>query len=305
MAINSPKTWVAGTVLTASDLNTYLRDNQNTILTCLNDSGRIEFENADELTISSAAITVVKNFYRVDTESDASSDTLSTITLGTDVGEGFVLVLRLENTAREVVLDSGGTNIDIPSDFTMNANNPVVMMIYDGTNWRMISGGGAGAPAPTILHAAALSLPDSGYCSILRANETQVAVMEASFADGSTEEGSFCFVAPDDVATTCTIEFFWKAAVAGGNGRWQFDGEVVDDGDASDFATWGETVVADYAADGTSEDLTKSTSATFTWASDPSGQLCYLNVTRAGGHANDTLGVAAALRYVRIVWQAA
>ena len=142
MAWTTPRTWVSGELVTAALFNTHIRDNLNILKTVLNDSGQLQFTDATELTIASGVITVTQNFHKVDTESDASSDDLDTITAGSNVGAGFVLYVRVESAARTVVLKagtSGADNLDIGSDVTLDESYKTYALVYDGTNWRPFS----------------------------------------------------------------------------------------------------------------------------------------------------------------------
>lgn len=97
---------------------------------------------ASELTIASGAITRTQLYHRVDTEADASSDNLDTISGGV---EGQHLYLRPENTARTVVLTQSG-NIRFFEMFSPITDgtiplfhiNQLVHLIFDGTNWNVI-----------------------------------------------------------------------------------------------------------------------------------------------------------------------
>jgi hypothetical protein len=98
-----------------------------------------------ELTIASGAITVTQTFHRIDTEADASTDDLATINGGTD---GQFLIIRAENTAREVVVTTAG-NITT-SDGNSVALDEVykfLLLVYDGnrSKWNVVGGGGSGS----------------------------------------------------------------------------------------------------------------------------------------------------------------
>jgi hypothetical protein len=93
--------------------------------------------DATELTIASGAITRTASYHRIDTEADAASDDLDTISGGT---AGQVLYLRAENTARTVVLrHNGGGSGNIRTfdgnNISLTETYQVVELIYDGTNW--------------------------------------------------------------------------------------------------------------------------------------------------------------------------
>lgn len=104
--------------------------------------------DAVELTIASGAITRTAGYHRIDTEGDASTDDLDTISGGT---AGQKLILRAENTARTVVIRhaGGGTgNIRTydTNSISLDETYKAVELIYDGTNWLVIgvtSSGGA------------------------------------------------------------------------------------------------------------------------------------------------------------------
>jgi hypothetical protein len=143
MAWSSPRTWVSGELVTASIMNVYIRDNQNLLKTAITDSGQVEFANSTELTIASGAITPTQNLHSVDTQGDAASDDLDTITVAGDVSQGFILTLQVADPARTVVLKtgtSGADNLDIgPSDITLDESYTTQSLIYDGTNWKTFS----------------------------------------------------------------------------------------------------------------------------------------------------------------------
>tara|TARA_R110002020_G_scaffold2230_3_gene10423 strand:- start:31323 stop:32504 length:1182 start_codon:yes stop_codon:yes gene_type:complete len=139
MAWTTPRTWVSGELVTAALMNSAIRDNLNILKVPINDSGQLEFTDATQLTIASGAITVTQNYHKVDTESDAGTDDLATITAGTDVAAGFVLHLRVESDARTVVIKNGtggAANLDIGADVTLDESYKTYSLVYDGTNWR-------------------------------------------------------------------------------------------------------------------------------------------------------------------------
>lgn len=141
MAWTTPRTWATGEIVTAAILNSAVRDNLDILKLVINNSGRLQFTDATELTIASGVITVTQNYHKVDTQSDASSDDLDTVTAGTNVGAGFLLHLRVESAARTVVLKagtSGSDNLDIGSDVTLDESYKTQSLVYDGTNWRKL-----------------------------------------------------------------------------------------------------------------------------------------------------------------------
>jgi hypothetical protein len=74
----------------------------------INGDGMLEFDAATELTIAAGAITVTQNYHTVDTQSDAASDDLDTISGGT---AGMWVIIRAADGARSVVIKHGVDNI--------------------------------------------------------------------------------------------------------------------------------------------------------------------------------------------------
>lgn len=94
---------------------------------------------AAELTVATGAVTASQGLHRLDTEADAASDDLDTITAGSGMADGFLLVLRAENTARVVTLKDGTGNLLLGGDYALSATDRTITLIYDGTNWREIA----------------------------------------------------------------------------------------------------------------------------------------------------------------------
>ena len=108
----------------------------------INASGQLDFDTATELTIASGVITATNNYHTIDTQSDGASDDLDTITAGTNVSAGFVLVVQPANAARTVVLKNGtggADNLDIGADVTLDESYSTYALVYDGSNWRPFS----------------------------------------------------------------------------------------------------------------------------------------------------------------------
>ncbi len=81
-----------------------------------------------ELTIASAVITVTSSVHTVDTEADAASDTLSTISGGSD---GMDLYLSSANGTRVVILDTAGNiSIDGASSISLTNTSMTVHLKY-------------------------------------------------------------------------------------------------------------------------------------------------------------------------------
>ncbi len=104
----------------------------------------LDFQPSAELTIATGAVTQTQSYHTVDTESDAASDDLDTITIATDMS---VLLLTLENAARIVTLKHGTGNLNLPDDADIvMAENTVYFLLYNGSAWNLVgssaSGGG-------------------------------------------------------------------------------------------------------------------------------------------------------------------
>lgn len=126
-----------GSVSMAADLS--MGDND------LTDVLSVVFQAASELTIdASGDITVTQGVHTVDTNADAGSDELDTISGGTD---GMFLLLRAAHTDRTVVIKDGVDNIACGgADVTLDATDQYVLFYYDGalTKWLVVGGTGSG-----------------------------------------------------------------------------------------------------------------------------------------------------------------
>ncbi|MEK9751636.1 MAG: hypothetical protein VW338_00270, partial [Rhodospirillaceae bacterium] len=97
--------------------------------------GNIGFE-ADELTIATGAIVPNRSHHTVDTESDAASDDLDTIT-NTSMAASAILILRASHTDRTVVIKHGTGNIYLVGniDFSLDDTDKVIVLHRRGTDW--------------------------------------------------------------------------------------------------------------------------------------------------------------------------
>lgn len=113
------------------------------ILHSLNQDGYIDLADSSVLTIAAGAITVSKNWYKIETEAGAASDDLDTITLGANVGDGHLLFLRPTNDAHTIVLKNGTGNISLSGgDLTLDDQQDTALLIYDSAlaKWVIVSG---------------------------------------------------------------------------------------------------------------------------------------------------------------------
>lgn len=94
---------------------------------------------ATELTIATGAVTVTQTCHKIDTESDAASDDLDTISGGS---EGKIIILEPADDARTVVVKNASGNIRNSSgaDVSLDAYGQSWMGRYDGSNWIQIGG---------------------------------------------------------------------------------------------------------------------------------------------------------------------
>lgn len=98
----------------------------------------LDFDAAAELTTASGAVTVTQSYHTIDTQDDDAADDLDTLT-ASGVTEGFVVVLRAENTARVVTVKDGTGNLLLNGDCELDATDSTITLIYDGTNWRELA----------------------------------------------------------------------------------------------------------------------------------------------------------------------
>jgi hypothetical protein len=94
---------------------------------------------ASELTIATGAVMATPGIFTVDTESDAAADDLATVTAGSGVVAGSIVILRAENVARVVTLKDGTGNLLLDGDYALSATDRQIALLYDGTNWRELA----------------------------------------------------------------------------------------------------------------------------------------------------------------------
>jgi hypothetical protein len=108
---------------------------------------------ATELTLATDTVTVTAHHHRIDTEADAASDNLATLTAGSGVTDGFLLALKPENAARVVTVKDATGNILLKGgDLILNDAESRLLLIKDGANWYELArntAGGGGTPGIT------------------------------------------------------------------------------------------------------------------------------------------------------------
>jgi hypothetical protein len=139
----------------------------------LRTKGKFIFDAASELTIADGAITPTQTFHSVDTESDAASDNLDTISGGVS---GEILYLVAAHTDRTVVIRHGEGNIltSDGSDFSLDSTDLEVCLHYDGTNWRLISGGGGASSFLDLTDTPAAYTDKAGYFCKVNDDEDEI-----------------------------------------------------------------------------------------------------------------------------------
>jgi hypothetical protein len=95
---------------------------------------KLNFGSPTELTIASGVVTMTKTYHTIDTESDAASDDLDTISGG---ATGDVLILSSADAGRDVTVKHGTGNIQLNAATDKALDNPLdsLVMLYNGSNW--------------------------------------------------------------------------------------------------------------------------------------------------------------------------
>lgn len=87
-------------------------------------------------TIAAGVITRDQSYMAIETQGGAASDNLDTIQGGE---EGDILILEALNSTHTVVVKDGTGNINGPGDVTLNHAEDKVMLIFNGSEWDVIS----------------------------------------------------------------------------------------------------------------------------------------------------------------------
>ena len=96
----------------------------------------MDFQSSSELTIATGAVTQTQSYHTIDTQADAATDDLDTITIASDMS---MLLITLENAARIVTLKHGTGNINLPGDAdVVMAENTVYFLLYNGSAWNLV-----------------------------------------------------------------------------------------------------------------------------------------------------------------------
>ncbi len=204
------------------------------------------FTKATELTISGGEVTAAGNYHTIDTESDAASDDLDTIDLGTNIEEGSILIIRPENDDRTVVVKNGTGNILCVggSDFTLDDEEDFVILIYDETlsKWLAMfpSSGGISIPATTAEND--FQVGDGLGAWIKKTLAEVLTILGKAAASGLASLDDSSKVVQDPANATA-IPTASKIPIADGSGKlddWVTDADTSNKGKV-ELATTGET----------------------------------------------------------------
>lgn len=148
----------------ASDVTTPFADVETHLENILNgvqQFDQLRLNTVSEVTIATGAITISQSYHTVDTEADAATDDLDTISGGS---AGDILYITTVNDARDVTLRHAVGNILTwdGSNLALDNTRKCAELIYDGTNWRVVSviGGSSGADT-TLSNLAAVAINTS------------------------------------------------------------------------------------------------------------------------------------------------
>ena len=213
----SPHDWVGGEGITEALLDE-ISGNLNYLKT------NIALGTPQELTIATGAITKLASHHTVDTEGDAASDYLATITGGAD---GELLLLRAAHTDRTVIIDDGADNIETGAgDITLDDTDKFILLYYNSAKWVMIAGGVIGgytdAMAVDAVEAAGVDLASGVNIKLLAALTGDHEISSADCEDATAGEnlvfGDFCYLKGDgklwkaDASVVTTMPCLYMAA---------------------------------------------------------------------------------------------
>ena len=205
----APIDYVAYEKAAAADMDTYVRDNLKFL------KKNILLEAVEELTIDTGAVTLTKSYHSIDTEGDAATDDLDTIS---GVTEGRIIAIKAAHTDRTVVLKNGTGNLMLGFDIYLDDANKHVFLIGDSANnlrllglapaINVASGGdsiGTAATQATVTHG-------------LGTTPTRVFVQPTASLGNAAElyistKGTADFTVTVDVAPGAELTFDWRASL--------------------------------------------------------------------------------------------
>jgi hypothetical protein len=100
-------------------------------------TGLVTLGEGSELTIATGAVTATNTIHVIDTEGNAASDDLDTIS-----GGGDIVIFRTATSSRDVVLKHGTGNIRNPSgaDVTLDTSAKLAFFVKAGPYWFLLPG---------------------------------------------------------------------------------------------------------------------------------------------------------------------
>lgn len=125
----------ADVTLPLGQLKTSLEDTLNGIQAF----DQMNVGSASEVTISGGSILVSRSNHSVDTEGNAATDDMDTITGGFD---GDILYLRVENALRVVTVKHGTGNVRLSSgtDYVLDTTDKTLALKFNGVYWTDVGG---------------------------------------------------------------------------------------------------------------------------------------------------------------------
>ena len=174
----------------------------------------LNLTDSTELTIASGAITATQGYHTIDTESDAATDDLDTITVAG--GEGDVLVIRPESSARTVVVKHGTGNVQCVGgdDITLDDDYDFALCVRkDASNWMAFSAGTTGGGS------------SSDCCLVTTAKTANYTAAAGDLVVCDTSAGAFSVTFPaapsadDKIGVYVESGSFTLAVTIQGNGK--------------------------------------------------------------------------------------
>ncbi len=259
----------------------------------------LNFNTASELTISSGVVTKTQLNHTIDTEGDAASDDLDTINGGSG---DEILFIRAIHTDRTVVIKHGTGNILTTDgeDYSLDSSDKIVLLMYDGTNWRMIgssSGGSSSGNPRRIINPANLRLDSSDTGS---EKDTIFDVIDTISFNNSTDGSIWSTVEFNDTdfdinsdATVNLIVVYDGTVTSDKVVRLTISAWVADINEAPVLASPTVTQTTDLTVSTTTDNVIRMLSSFLTIGSanfNTNTQTISLKIKREATHANDTYG---------------
>jgi hypothetical protein len=266
----------------------------------LDGAGMLDFLTPEDLTVTSGAVAVGRNYSTLDTEGGAGTDDLETITGG---AVGFVVVFRLKDATHHVVFKHGTGNISCATanDITLAEAYQWVIGIYDDTlsKWLVASAGAVGIPKThkelridSIRAKTGAAAPTSTTRAVGASGGILMPVL--SFSKTTQQDCYFEFLSPFDLDATGAINFHlvWQpgAAWTTGNYLWNLEYLVKDESGATLLAGTPTTLTANVTPADAVKDIETVFTGDITMAADQR-LLCHF-YRDVADNADDTGEVA-------------